>query len=185
MSMNNQFQNSPSSSGGGASGGADLTLKDVVIMLGTAAVVVFIFGTLAMDGDDGSSSEVDGPDFSMDESTAPADQRLDMQTGEGYVAPEEAAGPRTGQLDREVDPNQLSERDVNVERLRQGDLSDFQIPDYDEAPRIDSSDIEAVEQFGGDFSRPDPGQRAPEADDIMDNMPSQIPRNRVDIEQFE
>ncbi len=188
MSMNNRMQgaSSGSDSGGGAES-ADLTGKDVVIMLGTAAVVVLIFGTLAMDGTDlGGDSDDDAARFIQTDS---GQERLDIDAEEGYVSPNEAGGPRTGEMSPEHDPNQLSAREVNEKQLQQGDFSQLDGPAWHDAPEVSDDDIELVREMGADFDRPtsasegfEMGQEPPSMDEIQDSMPSEV-SNHVDIDE--
>lgn len=179
MSMNRRIQAPPPGDSGGDES-SDLSTKDVIIMLVTAAVVVFIFGTLAMEGSDVASSDDDDLSRFTTE-TDPGDRRLDIDADDGYVRPGEAAGPRTGEADPEFDPHQVSARDVDEERLKQGDFSDFGGVSPDDVPEMRQSDVERVEELGAGFDRPTSAEdgwemrrNPPTMDDIQDSMPSEV-----------
>ena len=177
MSMNHRMQSSPSggSSGGGES--TDLTGKDIAIMLVTALVVVFIFGTLTLNNSSDSSGGDDSFTMGFSSQTEPERRRLDIDADEGYVSPEEATGPWTGRENPEFDPHQLSHRDIDYERLKSGDYSDLagNTPNLP-APQLSDEERRMVNEWGEPF-RPSSAREAdemttPTLDDIERRMPS-------------
>lgn len=192
MSMNRRIQAPPSGDSEGGSDSSDLTGKDIAIMLAVAVVVVFIFGTLAMDGDDSSGAS----DDDMSRFSNQADQRqqrLDIDADEGYVRPGEAAGPRTGELDPAFDPHQISARDIDEERLREGDYRGFGAPASGEVPEFTHEDQQVLDEWGAGFDDAPTswqeanqmggiGAEAPSIDELESSMPSEV-RHDVDFNE--
>lgn len=181
MSMNKRIKTPSSGGSGGGGDSVDLTGKDVVIMLAAAAVVVFIFGTLVMEGGDDSSADSDDTMGRFTSQTEPGQQRLDIDADEGYVRPGEAEGPRTGELKPEFDPHQLSARDIDEERIKQGDYSDLGLPSTAKAPELTDEQEQMLYDDGANF-RPTSEREAremgtPTLQELEEGMPSDVSRH--------